>query len=162
MNIFISDIDPIKSAQNLDDKRVNKMLLESAQLLCTALRIHNAGHLAKYGITHINHPSNVWARQTKDNYLWLLSHMKALADEYTFRRDKVHKTYRELYDDLVKGAEYIPEGPLTPFANCAARLDMGISYKHVDDVPSAYRMYLIARWERDKLKPKWTNRSRPF
>lgn len=162
MNIFISDPDPIVSAQNLDDKRVNKMLLESAQLLCTALRVHGAPELAKYGITHINHPSNVWARQTRENYAWLLSHMKGLADEYTFRTGKTHKTYRELYDDLVKGVDAIPEGQLTPFANCAARQDMGINFKHMDNVPEAYKLYLVARWERDKLIPKWTNRSRPF
>lgn len=162
MNIFISDTDPIKSAINLDDKRVNKMLLESAQLLCTALRLNDAAHLAKYGTTHINHPSNIWARQSRSNYVWLLNHMKGLADEYTFRTGKIHKTYRELYDDLVKGSEFIPDGELTPFANCAARQDMGINYKHVLDVPEAYRLYLIARWERDKLTPKWTNRSRPF
>ena len=88
--------------------------------------------------------------------------MKALSDEYTFRSGKVHKTYRELYDDLEKGAEYIADGDLTPFANCAARQDMGINYKHIEDVPTAYRLYLIDRWQNDKLKPKWTNRSRPF
>lgn len=138
------------------------MILESAQLLCTALRLNGAEHLAKYSITHINHPSNVWARQSRANYVWLLKHMKALSDEYTFRKGKIHKTYRELYEDLEKGAEYIVDGELTPFANCAARQDMGINYKHIEDVPTAYRLYLIDRWQNDKLKPKWTNRSRPF
>ena len=162
MNIFISDVDPVKSAINLDDKRVNKMILESAQMLCTALHLNDASHLAKYKTTHANHPSNVWVREGRENYNWLLQHMKALSDEYTFRTGKVHKTYRELYGDLAKGAEFIPDKSLTPFANCAARQDMGINYKHLDDVPMAYRLYLIDRWERDKLVPKWTNRSRPF
>ena len=162
MNIFISDVDPIKSAINLDDKRVNKMILESAQMLCTALHLNNASHLAKYRITHANHPSNIWVREGRANYNWLLQHMKALADEYTYRTGKTHKTYRDLYEDLVKGSELIPDKPLTPFANCAARQDMGINYKHLEDVPMAYRLYLVDRWERDKLVPKWTNRSRPF
>ena len=56
----------------------------------------------------------------------------------------------------------MPDKSLTVFANCAARQDMGINYKHVEDVPTAYRLYLIDRWERDKRIPKWTNRSRPF
>ena len=162
MNIFISDIDPKKSAMNLDDKRVIKMILESAQMLCTALHLNNASHLAKYKTTHKNHPSNVWVRENKANYNWLLQHMEALSHEYTYRTGKVHKTYRELYQDLVAGEVYLPEGNLTTFANCAARQDMGISYKHLEDVPMAYRLYLIDRWEHDKLVPKWTNRSKPF
>lgn len=162
MNIFISDLDPVKSAINLDDKRVIKMILESAQMLCTALHLNGASHLAKYKITHANHPSNVWVRESRANYNWLLHHMKALSDEYTYRTGKVHKTYRELYDHLVAGSDYMPDKSLTVFANCAARQDMGINYKHVEDVPTAYRLYLIDRWERDKLIPKWTNRSRPF
>lgn len=42
MNIFATDPCPIKSAQFLDDKRVIKMILESAQMLCTAL--HQLGY----------------------------------------------------------------------------------------------------------------------
>ncbi len=41
MNIFVSDENPEKAAKNLDDKRVIKMILESTQLLCTAVNIHN-------------------------------------------------------------------------------------------------------------------------
>lgn len=35
MNIFASDACPTKAARNLDDKRVVKMVLESAQIICT-------------------------------------------------------------------------------------------------------------------------------
>lgn len=161
MNIFATDKCPIKSAQNLDDKRVIKMTLESAQMLCTALHMHNASHLARYKPTHSNHPSNVWCRETRMNYGWLLMHFKALATEYTYRTGKSHKSF-ELFPDLLAGAEYIPEGPLTEIVNCAARADMNISYKHLDDVYEAYKLYLTDRWALDKLKPKWTNRSRPF
>ena len=38
MNIFALDPCPVKSAQYLDDKRVIKMILESAQLISTAIR----------------------------------------------------------------------------------------------------------------------------
>ena len=162
MNIFVTHEDPRISAINLDDKRVVKMVLESAQMLCTALHEHGASHLAKYKPTHKNHPSNVWCRETRLNYGWLLMHFKALADEYTYRTGKVHKSYRELYSDLVKGANYIPYGKLTPYANCAARKDMNIDYKHITDVPKAYKLYLADRWATDKLIPKWTKRTRPF
>lgn len=161
MNIFVTHEDPRVSAINLDDKRVIKMTLESAQMLCTALHEHGASHLAKYKPTHKNHPCNVWCRETRSNYGWLLMHFRALFDEYTFRTGKIHKS-SELYDDLVKGAKYIPADHLTPFVNCAARQDMNICYKHIFDVTEAYQLYLADRWANDKLTPKWTNRQRPF
>ena len=34
MNIFVIDKDPVVAAQNLCDKHVVKMILESAQMLC--------------------------------------------------------------------------------------------------------------------------------
>lgn len=161
MNIFVTDEDPRISARNLDDKRVTKMVLESAQMLCTALHEHGASDLAKYKPTHVNHPCNMWCRATRLNYGWLLMHFRALCDEFTFRTGNIHKSSL-LYDDLVAGASHIPDGPLTEFANCAARSDMNIDYKHVDDVCTAYQLYLQDRWANDKLTPKWTNRHRPF
>lgn len=161
MNIFVTHEDPRVSAIYLDDKRVIKMILESAQMLCTALHIHGASHLAQYKPTHVNHPSNVWCRETHLNYGWLLMHFKALCDEYTYRTGKIHKSSL-MYDDLVTGVNFIPKGDLTPYANCAARADMNISYKHLDDTVEAYRLYLIDRWALDTLKPKWTGRARPF
>ena len=40
MNIFFLDDNPQKAARMLFDKHVNKMLLESAQMLFTAVRRH--------------------------------------------------------------------------------------------------------------------------
>lgn len=183
MNIFASDIDPRISAINLDDKRVIKMILESAQMLCTALNEHGALDKVKIGETktgkskydyyfkntsikaykptHTNHPSNIWCRENRMNYGWLLMHMKALADEYEYRMGRKHASLY-MYDELVKGAQHIPNGNLTPIANCAARQDMGINYKHIKNVQQAYKLYLVDRWATDKLTPKWTKRKRPF
>lgn len=161
MNIFISDVDPVIAAQNLDDKRVVKMILESAQMLCTALHVNGASQLAKYKKTHENHPSNVWARTSDSNYQWLLDHFKALCDEYEFRYSKTHASF-DLYSDLIAGKSHIPAGPLTPFANCAARSDMCIDFKSETDVPTAYQKYLVARWNTDKSKPKWSVRGEPI
>lgn len=160
MNIFFSDADPIIAAQNLDDKRVIKMILESAQMLCTALRLNNAVHLAQYKATHGNHPSNVWARTTDSNYAWLLAHFKALCDEYTFRYGKVHASAAQ-YSNFVAGQAFIPKGDLTPFANCAARSDMNIDYKWMNDTVHAYRLYLMQRWASDIKKAEWTKRGYP-
>jgi hypothetical protein len=156
MNIFFTSSCPVESAKFLDTKRVNKMILESAQLLSTALRENGYEGDGIYKATHRNHPSNIWARQSKSNYIWLLKHFKALAEEYYSRRSKWHKSYTTLYNTLADAVSYIPEGDLTPFANCAAREDLGISYKHLDDVHVAYQLYLNERWDLDKKEPVWT------
>ena len=40
MNIFVLDIDPDKAARQYNDKHVVKMVLETAQLLSSAVRYH--------------------------------------------------------------------------------------------------------------------------
>lgn len=42
MNIFATDVSPVACAKALDDKRVVKMVLETAQMLSTAMHMHNA------------------------------------------------------------------------------------------------------------------------
>lgn len=152
VNIFVTDPCPKLSAKFLDDKRVVKMVLESAQMLSTA--ITECGGTAPYKTTHKNHPCNVWARKTRANYLWLLNHFIALATEYTNRYQKVHKSFN-LLPQLIAGAAHIPNGGLTPFANCAANAELGINYKHMDDIPTAYQLYLNDRWDNDKRTPTW-------
>ena len=39
MNIFVLDKDPIVAAKMACDKHIVKMILESAQMLCTAKRV---------------------------------------------------------------------------------------------------------------------------
>jgi len=108
MNIFVTDPCPKKSAEYLDTKRVNKMILESAQLLSTALREH--GYIGNdiYKSTHKNHPSNVWTRKSRENYKWLLKHFEALALEYYKRRKVMHKSYTKLNSILRKNMATIP------------------------------------------------------
>ena len=160
MNIFVSDNSPTISAISLDDKRVVKMILETAQMLSTA--INEAGGTAPYKSTHKNHPCNVWARQSKKNFVWLLKHGYALSEEYTKRFDKVHKcaSVLSLIDNECL-VEILPDGPLTPFANCAAHQGKGFNFKHIKEVTEAYRQYLNARWVTDVRKPVWTNREKP-
>ena len=153
MNIFVTDSDPIKSAQFLDNKRVIKMILESAQMLSTAL--HFYGVEAPYKSTHVNHPCNIWCRSNKSNYGWLLKHFKALCEEYTFRYNKVHKCeqYFKFFKDNI---EALPSGELTDFVNCAANRTLGYSYRHMKNTVLAYQLYLFRRWLSDKRDPKFT------
>lgn len=154
MNIFITDNSPHLSAEALDDKRVNKMLLESCQMLSTAINFY--GGKAPYKSTHANHPSNIWARKTKANFNWLFSHATALSNQYLLRSTKVHACASILQEiSISEQYKLIPDGPLTPFANCAANDSKGVNYKHINDVTKAYKLYLIDRWNTDTRKPTW-------
>jgi hypothetical protein len=44
-----------------------------------------------YKATHKNHPSAIWCRKSKENYIWLCNLLDALCEEYTYRYEKTHK-----------------------------------------------------------------------
>ena len=111
MNIFYLDKDPVKAAKYQYNKHVVKMILESAQMLCTAHH-HYAEELGydnsyiPYKKAHYNHPSTIWTRQNSRNYYWLYHHMLALGDEYTKRYDKTHLTISKCWQPL----QFVPKG----------------------------------------------------
>ena len=95
MNIFYLNPDPVKAAQLQYNKHVVKMILESAQMLCTAHHCYGNAEQklnVPYKQAHLNHPSTVWARKSRATYRWLYLHMMALGDEYTKRYGKKHLT----------------------------------------------------------------------
>lgn len=147
MNIFVLDLDPTKAAQYQCDRHVVKMVLESAQLLCSA---HES---APYKRTHYNHPCAVWTRSSMSNYKWLLSHAYALAAEYKQRYGKEHKCV-EVLDWCRDNDPMILDLGLTPFAQA-----MPDQYKNEDPVV-AYRSYYIheknkiAKWKHGNV-PAW-------
>lgn len=153
MNIFATSSCPIESARYLDDKRVVKMVLESAQMLSTA--INERGGQATYKSTHKNHPCNVWARQTRGNYLWLYYHFLSLCNEYEKRYNKEHRCY-SLASELGQGIKLMPEGDRTMFANCARHKQKGIDYSETAPVTEAYKLYLNDRWDTDVRTPSWS------
>lgn len=155
MNIFCTSECPIQSAKFLDNKRVIKMCLESAQLLSTALRVHGYTKPDIYKIAHLNHPSSVWTRKTRGNYRWLLAHFKALCEEYTRRTGKIHASSK-LLPVFEANAHNIPAGERMPFSNNARNLTKGVDFSHIEDVTIAYQLYLSSRWEADKREPVWS------
>jgi len=92
MNIFYLDEDPDTAARLQYNKHVVKMVLESAQMLCTAHHYYDNGDHVPYKPCHINHPSTIWTRSNTEHYYWLYKHMLALGDEYTKRYGKTHLT----------------------------------------------------------------------
>ena len=116
MNIFYLHEDTKECAKQHLDKHVVKMILEYAQLLSTAHRfldgiqvvgLSKSGRKQTryelsdnrdgilYSATHINHPSAIWVRKSKENYIWLSNMLLALCGEYTYRYGKTHKVERD-------------------------------------------------------------------
>jgi len=155
VNIFATSNCPIESAKFLDDKRCQKMVLESAQLLSTALRVNGYKGDDVYKIAHLNHPSSVWCRTTQGNYKWLLEHFRALCNEYNRRAGKTHASSK-LLPIFEANFGLIPEGERMPFSNNARNLTKGVDFTHESDVTLAYKLYLSERWESDKREPKWS------
>lgn len=146
INIFVLDRDPKRCAKYHHDKHVLKMILESAQMLCTA---HERE--APYKSTHENHPCNVWVRESLANYNWLLELGQELAQEYTYRYNKVHKTTQV----LAWCRNYKPDLPDNGLTERPQA--MPDKYKK-DNVVKAYRNYYIG----EKVDgASWTDRERP-
>jgi len=99
MNIFYLDENPNKAAKAQYNKHVVKMILESAQMLCTAHH-HYGNDSVPYKKAHYNHPSTMWVRQNSKHYRWLFHHMLALGDEYTKRYGKKHLSIDKCFGPL--------------------------------------------------------------
>ena len=107
MNIFYLDEDPEVAAIVQYNKHVVKMILESAQMLCTAHHELLDDPSVPYKPAHVNHPSTIWCRQNTRHYFWLYEHMLALGHEYTHRYGKVHKSITKCKDFLATPPRHI-------------------------------------------------------
>ena len=155
MNIFVTDTDPCLSAIALDDKRIGKMALESAQLLSTVLRRH--GIDAPY--KPVDHPLVDWADADPLALFWLWSHYEGLLNEWEYRYEKEHGAKVIL---PLKHKLRLPPGDYTRlpvFYNNAKRKSLNLDYTSVPDTIEAYRLYLRARWA--LAHPVWTARGKP-
>ena len=106
MNIFYLHEDPIQNVKWHVDKHVVKMATEYAQLLSTAHRFLDGelyedrtknNHRIKrwklpderesilYKASHVNHPCNVWVRESKSNYRLMYQIYMACLAEYAYR-----------------------------------------------------------------------------
>jgi hypothetical protein len=173
MNIFYIHDNPIIAAQAMTDKHVVKMILESAQLLSTAhryldgqeyIKISKSGaRLRKWGhpdpyldetlykSSHLNHPSGIWTRKSKQNYMWLFQHFLALSEEYFQRYDRRHASELLLAGILKNPPKNIPNTRRTPML-----IAITDTRWHVPNDPlQSYRNYYVG----EKLNtPKDTER----
>ena len=151
MNIFYLSTDPEKAAKYMYNKHVVKMILESAQLLCTAhVMLDGDDADVPYKVTHKNHPSAVWARESTYNYKWLYNHMIALGEEYTRRYGKKHLTIIKCSGVLSNAPTNVTKTGPTPMPQC-----MPDQYKVPGNSVEAYWNY----YEAEKVNVKNANES---
>ncbi len=195
MNIFALSKCPVESAEQMLDKHVVKMPTETCQMLHTNLlyfmykakfsrepslrdlkvfyriRSNKVQHLMKPAM--LNHPSTIWARQSRLNFLWLYSHGFALCDEYTYRYGKTHGSYDRIHDcesyvELVNTHDFPISGltPVTIAMDNSYRLDKeeysqrNPNWAGWDFVIDSYQHYYLegkwrfAEWKKDRM-PQW-------
>lgn len=179
MNIFILDNDPRKAAQMVCDKHVNKMVIESAQMMSTVHRmLDGTPYRAKsksgkttqtyyrfdderdelyYLAVHKFHGCTTWTAESKANYEWHYEHFCGLADEFTFRYGKKHKTFETLGQLLQKPPQNIPDIGLTDFylamtayPECMVEGDAVQSYHNFYHADKPF-----AKWEKGRSAPAW-------
>ncbi len=167
MNIFVLSKNPRKAAKWLCDKHINKMIIESCQMLYIAIwvcwwnnhiedkdpRLNTAPLNSKNqrGFARpkmfINHPCSKWVRESINNYLWLCNHVHEMCLEYQRRYNREHLLYSHVLWLLANIPEQIPKIPLTDFA-----LAMPDVYKKYDTPVKCYRAYYLG----DKVRfAKW-------
>jgi hypothetical protein len=151
MNIFYLDPDIRQCARFHCDKHVVKMILESAQILCSVLWLHHIK--APYKPTHMRHPCVLWANESLSNWLWLKELACALNEEYKYRFN--HKSNHKSYD-IISGLE-IP--PIVDLGLTKRPQTMPDEFKQEDPV-EAYRQYYkickqhIGHWTKREI-PAW-------
>lgn len=89
MNIFYLAHDPAKAARMHCDAHVRKMILESAQMLCTVVHQHypkrSSVLRSVYKPTHAHHPCTRWVAESITHAEWLVTLAYELNKERHYR-----------------------------------------------------------------------------
>lgn len=152
MNIFILDEDIEKNVQYHCDKHVVKMILESAQMLCTVCSDYME---VPYRPVHKNHPCTKWVRESLSNWRWLRDFTFALNEEYKYRYGK---NFDHKSATVVQSLREPPiaDVGLTPFAICTTdafrKLPVVEAYREYYKADKAY----MCTWKKRPV-PEWFN-----
>ena len=192
MNIFALSRNPVEAVQQMIDKHIIKMPTETCQMLHTnilymqyfkehgeepqlkdlkAFHAFTESELMKPAM--LNHPSTIWARQSRQNFDWLYEHGLALCQEYTYRYDKSHGSFDRILDVNIHAKltyrHGYPHSGLTPVSiamDDSYRIDLdkysqrNPNWTGWDFVIASYRHYYlegkwrIAEWRKNR-RPDW-------
>ena len=149
MQIFVIHPNPVVCARYLDDRRVGKMCLESAQILSTAMHVQD--YQRPYRTTHVHHPCVRWAMSSDSNWAWLYEYWYQLIIEWHLRFGRTHGTYTKCWYHFRQYRREMSDVELhtpTDWAN-------GTPY-HQWDTFTAYIKHLHGKFLTDKLPAKTT------
>lgn len=173
MNIFATDKNP-RCAFDLDDRRRNKMIVESGQLLCGAIHVWAKEYKETdnilyrafvkdialhelYKLTHKNHPCSVWTREHFCNWLWLFDYWSFLCHSYYLSANKVHTTHarldfnlRQVNYNIRRVTNVCGIYKIQP-VNCTS-ITFYTQNNQSEDVHTAYKLTLISKWTADDVK----------
>lgn len=137
MNVFWLDDDPRLAARYHCDRHVSKMLLEAAQLCCTAVQSWDYGAEFLYRPTHADHPCTTWACASRANWERLREHARALNAEFRerFGHETDHASWTVI-DRIVLDDVAFPAEEPTPRPQA-----MAPTYRREGDTVGAYRTY---------------------
>lgn len=156
MNIFILHRSPRVCAQYHCDKHVLKMIIETAQILYSAIWLTTPEQIPEhaYKLTHKNHPCSVWIRKSLQNYIWTCHLGIWLCREYTFRYGKVHKTQFHI-EWLLNNPPALSSIGMTEFYQA-----MPDEYKDSDPI-TAYKTFYIESKLKQRSIVRYTKRRIP-
>lgn len=171
MNIFVTNSDPIIAAQELCDKHVrSKMQIEGAIMLSNSFTQEQlnyapktkTGKVRKTGKGYSKHQCTLWAKESRENFMWLVEHTLEMFNERNFRwpDSDQHFTYEFIkWCKDNKDKTIHTSNVMTPFtvaispdSNC--RKIPGFNNLSVID---QYRLYI----KLDKPFATWTKRKKP-
>lgn len=161
MNIFVLDKSPILSAKYHNDKHVSKMILESAQLLCTSYYFTNEIDnldFKPYKLTHQTRVCVKWVNESLSNWLWLKEMALELNNEFKLRFDKGDKNHKSAELIMKMPPPKIKDVGLTDFV-FDVKDEVQDKYKCYENVIDKFRYYYmdekryLANWKTEK--PHW-------
>lgn len=168
MNIFFLDKHPATAAHWHCDQHVGKMVLESAQMLCTVHSHFNElkGYLPDWPIykpTHKNHPCTKWLFESVENYRWLYYLMGYLNTEFSWRRGKDHLSYTKLARYLILPPDGLPcVGMTLPALAMPDEFKPKEPYTSFDQACESYKKYYLSKKNSFKRGvPTWEHCPKP-
>ena len=169
MNIFFLDTDIKTSAQYHVDKHVVKMRLELAQLACGAHHVTGTNpSIIPYKLTHKNHPSAIWTRESLSNYNYVIELGLALCDELKFRNGTEFQKLYEVFEWLKNNKPNIEDKGFTRPRLAINFEQIGVNelvQKHLNDetdlewAVNNYRQYYNVGKQHLYA---WKNRTKPY
>lgn len=173
MNIFYLHRNALIAAMMMCDIHINKMILESAQILSIVyiMLTNNIHHIEQKKVykapqRYFKHPCVLWTLESSSNFQWLLTHAYGLLKEYKFRfqPDKRHASHNIIdfiIDEFENFQHLFKKHDFTKPA-----LAMHESCKVSDNPVNSYRFFYrhdkesFAKYNRGRSFPLWWHRIR--